>query len=333
MRIRTVKEKTILRRPENVPGLPGIESKPWPGPGGTLLLIHSVLTLTAVLLSLAWPAFGRLVSSASLTHYVIGAVIMQGGLIMIPTLAIILSARILPVRVLGSKPRAGSMILATTIGIPAAVVFQGINNLMIYALVQSGLKLPAAGGPAAPALFSRPLPVILLIIIVSAILPGISEELMFRGVIYPSLASTGSGMSAMIWQAAAFSLFHGNPLFILPPFLAGLMLAAIRKNSGSLLPPILTHISLNITLAALAPLLPQLTADYVSLGSSDARSLLYASLIAACIAAVALVPLLVLINLPADHGDRDGRFRPFPADWKFGLAFSILIVTMIIESN
>ena len=297
------------------------------------MLAHALLALIALLLRRAWPAFDQFVASDSHLSYVFGSVLMQGGLILLPTLAVILLGRIPPGRLLGGKSKAGSLILAFTIGIPAAVVFQGMNNLLIYGLARSGIRIPTVTAPASPDLFTRPLPVIILIIAVSAILPGIIEELMFRGVIYAALSSTGAVTSALIWQAAAFALFHGDPLFILPPFLAGLMLASIRRSSGSLLPAVLAHISLNLSLAALTPLLPRLTADYLVNGTSEAQSLLYASLIAACVAAVALVPLLVLINLSSGHTKSHSRLNPWPVDWKFVLAFIVLIVTIIVEFN
>lgn len=333
MKKQSAQVRHVLRRPENVPGLPKSADPAWPGVAGTLLLAHALLAFIALLLRQAWPMFDQLVSSDSWLSYVVGAVLMQGGLILLPTLIVVMLAKIQPRQLLGGKPRAGSLILGVIIGIPAAVVFQGMNNLLIYGLAKAGLRLPAVTGPEPPGLFSRPIPIMLLVIVVSAVIPGIVEELMFRGVIFVSLTSTGAVLSAGLWQAAAFSLFHGNPFFILPPFLAGMMLATIRRNSDSLLPAILAHISLNLSLAALTPLLPSLTADYLTSTSGEAPSLFYASLVAALVAAVALVPMLVLINLPAGRERPSGRLVLVPVDWKFILAFIILIAAMIIEYN
>lgn len=325
-----------VRQPEGIPGLPGPDAGSWNGIAGTLLLIHAALALLAVLLQRAWPLFRQLVSSESLSSYVTGSLIMQGGLIFLPTVLVIVTGRLPASSLLGGKARSGSLILAFTAGIPAAVVFQGMNNLLIYALAKSGVQLPvsvpvydATGGD----LFGRPLPVILVVVLISAIIPGLVEELMFRGVILASLSSAGAAASAVIWQAAAFALFHGDPLFILPPLFAGLLLAHIRRCSDSLLPAMLAHISLNFSLMALAPLLPQLTAEYLTGSSSEASSLLYASLIAAFVSAVALVPLIVLIGHLQGRRPEHGRLHFWPGDWKFVLAFAVLIVTMIIEFN
>jgi len=335
MKSRISKHEPLLRQPDGVPGLPGPDSPSWTGLGGTLLLIHAILAMTAVLLRRSWPPFDGLVGDSTLNAYVLSGLIMQGGLIFLPTLLIIITRRVSSGDILGGKAKAGSLILSLTAGIPAAVVFQGLNNLLIYGLVRSGIRLPAASAAfdAGSSLFSRPLPVLLLIIMISVLIPSLVEELMFRGVILASLTSGGATASAIILQAAAFAVFHGEPLFILPPFLAALLLALIRRNSDSLLPAILMHISLNFSLLALAPLLPTLTVDYLSTGGNESLSLLYASLIAAFVAAVALVPLIVLITSQPARRPAHARLHFWPADWKFALAFLLLIATMIVEFN
>jgi len=335
MRTRSPTAKPLLRQPDGVPGLPPAGNPPWTGLGGTLLLLHSILALLAVLLRRAWPQFETLVGAATLDAYVVSSLIMQGGLIFIPTILIIWFGQIQPVEISGGKARAGSLILALTAGIPAAVVFQGLNNLLIYVLVKSGIHLPAASSAFDDSsnLLTKPLPVLLLIVLVSVIIPALVEELMFRGVILASLSSGGATYSAVLLQAAAFALFHGDPLFLLPPFLAGWLLALVRRSSLSLLPAILMHLSLNLSLLALAPLLPTLTAEYVSAAGSGSFSLLYASLIAAFVAAVALVPLIVLITSQTPHPARRARWHFWPADWKFALAIVILVATMIVEFN
>jgi membrane protease YdiL (CAAX protease family) len=335
MRIRQSAEKPLLRQLAGVNGLPDPIVRPWPGLAGTLLLVHALLALLAVLLRLAWPPLQQLVGDGTLFAFVISGVLMQGVLILLPTVLVILGGHIPTASLLGGKPRAGSVILAVTAGIPAAVVFQGMNNLLIYGLVKSGIHLPepsASGVAAGDNLFSQSWPIIVLVLLISVIMPGLIEELMFRGVILSAFSSTGAGAAAILWQAAAFAVFHAEPLFLLPPFLAGLMLATIRLRSDSLLPAILAHMSLNLSMLVLAPLLPQLTAGYLTASAGAANSLLYASLIAACVAAVALVPLLVLIShLQTRRPEHGRRLGIWPADWKFGLAFIVLLVTMVIE--
>jgi membrane protease YdiL (CAAX protease family) len=323
-----------IRRPTEVPGLPQPPPRSYPEAAGSLLLAFASLALLASLLRRSWPALDFLLSQNTLQAMVIGGIITQGGLILLPTLLTILVNRLPAADLTGGRPRAGSLILSVSVGVPAAVVFQGLNNLLLYMLLRSGIDLPAptqatgVGG----SLFQHSWAVMILIVLVSVIVPGVAEELMFRGVILASLRSSGAFLSAIVWQAAAFALFHGDPLFLLPPFLTGLLLAAVRRSSDSIYPAMLTHMTLNLTLLAINPLLPRLTAQYLLDGKAQAQSLLYASLIAACVAAVALVPLLILIIHLQQPPSRQ-RLHIWPADWKFALAFLVLLATMILENT
>lgn len=323
--------------PSGIPGLPQPAGRAWQGVAGTLLLLHAALALAVVLLRRSWPALNRLVSGSTLQSFALGGILMQGALILLPTILVITAGKLPATSLLGGKARAGSLILAFTAGIPAAVVFQGMNNLLVYFLIKSGISLPQpalASLVSGTDLFQRPWPAIVMITLVSVVMPGLIEELMFRGVILASFSSAGATASAVFWQAAAFAVFHSDPLFLLPPFLAGLLLALIRRRSDSLLPAILAHMSLNFSLLAIGPLLPRLTSQYLVHGSGQANSLLYASLIAACVAAVAFVPLLILIShLQVRRPEPDRRLHIWPADWKFGLAFAVLIATMMVENR
>jgi membrane protease YdiL (CAAX protease family) len=326
-----------LRRPSGVAGLAGPPAKVYTSVAGSLLLLHAALVVAVFFLRRVWPALNHLVSGSTLKTYVFGSILMQGFLILLPTLLIIMSCRLPTADLTGGRARAGSLVLGFTVGIPAAVVFQGLNNLLIYAGVKGGLHLPDAPGTALPVgrdFLDQPWMLIALVILVRVVTPGLIEELMFRGVILASLSSAGAAASAVFWQALAFALFHAEPLFIVPPFLAGLLLATIRRRSDSLWPAMLAHMSLNLSLLALGPLLPRLTAQYLSESASQAVSLLYASLIAACVAAVALVPLLMLLtHMPLRPSRQPRRLRLMPGDWKFVLAILILLVTMLMESS
>jgi membrane protease YdiL (CAAX protease family) len=326
-----------VRRPSGIPGLAEPQKRSYQGVAGTLLLVHALLVLLFYLLRRAWPALDRLIAGGTLQTYVAGGILMQGILILLPVVVIIFLCRLPTADLVGTKAKAGSLVLGFTVGIPAAVVFQGLNNLLIYALIKAGARLPEAAGKASPIgsdFLKQPALLIILVVLVSVVMPGLVEELMFRGVILASLSSAGAAASAVFWQALAFALFHADPLFLLPPFLAGLLLANIRRHSDSLWPAMLAHMSLNLSLQAINPLLPRLTAQYLSSPSSQPGSLLYASLIAACIAAVTLVPLLILISHMQAKPERTGaRLRIWPADWKFAIAILVLVATMMIESS
>ena len=323
-----------IRTPSGVPGIRPPARPAYRGIAGTLLLCHTLLHLVLIGLARVWQPLQDLLAGNRLQSYILGTLLMQGLLVFVPTVIIISFSRIPAEDLAGSKASPGSLFLALAAGIPAAVVFQGLNNLLIYLLVRGGIRLPAT--EAAPFLsitdlLNRPWPYIVLILLVIALIPAMVEELFFRGVLLSSLQSGGAVLSAVIWQAIAFSLFHTDALFLLPPFLAGLLLAHVRRHCGRIWPAMLTHLSLNLSALALAPLLPGLTQSILQDQSEQAASLLYASLIAACIAAVALIPLLILIgNINISRQPARHRFSLFPGDWKFALAILLQIVTMIL---
>ncbi len=333
-----IRPQPKIRMPSGVPGLPQPPEPVYRNVAGIALLVHTLLYLFFMILKQFWPPLANLVGGDSLKAFVAGGILVQGGLVLIPAVVILMLFPIPPADLIGAKAGAGSLILAVTAGIPAAVIFQGLNNLLIYALVRSGVSLPQPAstvGLAGSDLLRQPWPVLVLVLVISIVMPGIVEELFFRGIVLSSLSSGGVFAAALFSQALAFALFHADVLFILPPFLAGLLLGYIRRQCGSLWPAMLAHMSLNLSLVAINPLLPRLTAQYLAGSAQQTTSLLYASLIAACIAAVAFVPLLVLIgSLQPRHArspQRQTRLY-YPGDWKFALAIALQIVTMILIS-
>jgi membrane protease YdiL (CAAX protease family) len=85
-----------------------------------------------------------------------------------------------------------------------------------------------------------------------AVFPAVCEEILFRGVVLPSLARGLGGIGAVVASALMFGLIHldlagGVVAFTRIPFaiLVGVGLGLLRVRSGSLVPPILGHAVLN----------------------------------------------------------------------------------------
>jgi uncharacterized protein len=78
-----------------------------------------------------------------------------------------------------------------------------------------------------------------------AILPGILEELAFRGIIFNSLEKILYQKEALIIQAACFSLLHLSPVIIISHFVMGLTLGWVRIKTNSLYYGMLIHIAWN----------------------------------------------------------------------------------------
>jgi len=97
-------------------------------------------------------------------------------------------------------------------------------------------------------------PGLLASLIVIAILPGVSEELLMRGILLPSLLPALGAPGAILTTAAAFAAMHGDAYRFLFTFVVGLVLGAVRVRSGSLVPPIVAHATLNAVTFLVAPL-------------------------------------------------------------------------------
>ena len=300
------------------------------------MLLHAGLLLVLLTLRRQVLAIEQFFSDNTLQSFALSGLVTQLLLVLLPSVVILIVYRIPPYDIVGGKAKAGSLVIGLTVGIPAAVVFQGMNNLFIYVLIRSGIQLPQPTltipliqGP----IYRLAWPALLVLLFTMVLLPGLIEELMFRGVLQASLRSGGAIAAAVIWQALTFSLFHRDPLFILPPLMAGLLLGFIRLQSESLLPAMLAHMSLNLSLLAINPLLPRLTAQYIAGSATQATSLLYASLIASFIAAVTFIPLLVLLahQKRSDQAVTPKTSRHFAFEWRLVLALIVMATLMYAE--
>ena len=74
-----------------------------------------------------------------------------------------------------------------------------------------------------------------------------AEELVFRGLGFASF-----GRFALPLTTALFALAHGLPVLLIPVAIAGLLLGLVRTRTGSVLPGMGVHMSLNALALALA---------------------------------------------------------------------------------
>ena len=84
-------------------------------------------------------------------------------------------------------------------------------------------------------------------VILSAVLPGICEELLFRGLMLSAWEERGS-LRAVTTVSLLFTLLHGNLLGIPSEFICGVLLACIVISSGSLFAGMVFHTVFNSTL-------------------------------------------------------------------------------------
>ena len=100
---------------------------------------------------------------------------------------------------------------------------------------------------AAEQLFSRPLPVqIALYGFVSPLL----EEILFRKLLFDFTRRIAGEKAAAVIVSALFAIWHWNVIQMLYAFPAGLILQALRQESGRMEEPVCCHIGANLTAVA-----------------------------------------------------------------------------------
>src|SRR5204863_6383154 len=77
------------------------------------------------------------------------------------------------------------------------------------------------------------------------ILAPIAEEMLFRGILYPTLKQNGFRRSAFILSSFIFALVHLNLMLIVPLTFLALVLALLYEFTGNLSAPIAAHCLFN----------------------------------------------------------------------------------------
>ena len=90
-------------------------------------------------------------------------------------------------------------------------------------------------------------PEMALIILWVIVIAPLSEECLFRGVLYPAIKDTGHPRLALWASALLFGAIHGHLDTFLPLTLFGILLALLYEKTGNLISPILTHAFFNLS--------------------------------------------------------------------------------------
>jgi membrane protease YdiL (CAAX protease family) len=91
------------------------------------------------------------------------------------------------------------------------------------------------------------IPELLLVVLVVAVVPAVSEEVMFRGFIQRSFELKIKPFIAAFLTAVFFSLYHFNPYGLIPLAVLGLYFGFAAYTSKTLLIPVLLHFLNNFT--------------------------------------------------------------------------------------
>lgn len=141
------------------------------------------------------------------------------------------------------EPLKGRVAALSVLTAAVAVLFINCVSQLWFILVQCmGGTIPASG-VAVPTTVRG----LAYAVIMSAVLPGVCEELLFRGLMLSAWEERGS-LRAVTTVSLLFTLLHGNLLGIPSEFICGVLLACIVISSGSLFAGMVFHTVFNSTL-------------------------------------------------------------------------------------
>lgn len=141
------------------------------------------------------------------------------------------------------EPLKGRVAALSVLTAAVAVLFINCVSQLWFILIQCmGGTIPASG-VAVPTTVRG----LASAVILSAALPGVCEELLFRGLMLSAWEERGS-LRAVTTVSLLFTLLHGNLLGIPSEFICGVLLACIVISSGSLFAGMVFHTVFNSTL-------------------------------------------------------------------------------------
>lgn len=79
----------------------------------------------------------------------------------------------------------------------------------------------------------------------TVVLAPFTEELFFRGFLFKGLREKYGWVNALMFSSIIFALFHGQLATLLPTFLMGALFAYMFQKTGSVLPGMVLHFSIN----------------------------------------------------------------------------------------
>lgn len=92
---------------------------------------------------------------------------------------------------------------------------------------------------------ASPAPGAALSILVMGVLPGLVEELLFRGYIQTRLVERWGAVRGIFWTALMFGIWHGDQMQGTSAFFDGCLLGFITVRSGSIIPAMICHSALD----------------------------------------------------------------------------------------
>jgi len=92
---------------------------------------------------------------------------------------------------------------------------------------------------------------VMLSFLVASFIGPVSEELYFRGFLYPALRKITGRIPALLLSGSFFGLLHLDPVRFIPITLGGIWLTLLYEKTGSLYTPIIAHSTWNTLMTVL----------------------------------------------------------------------------------
>lgn len=208
---------------ETTPSVPWTVGETWLGLALMVLVVGVMAVLTALL-----PSDGPARSLA--------LVLMEPFLVL--PVAIVLGRRRTSWRHLGFRKFPLDMV-ALSLGI--LLLIYPLILLHNLVLVWLGVQTQGDSITELYQALGTPLPFLLA----TVILAPLSEEIFFRGFLFPGLRQKHGWVKAMLISSAIFALFHLQPAAFIPTFLLGCVLAYAFQRSSSIWPGVILHFLIN----------------------------------------------------------------------------------------
>jgi membrane protease YdiL (CAAX protease family) len=139
-------------------------------------------------------------------------------------------------------------------------------------------------------------------VVIAALIPGVSEELLFRGVAQRSLERELTPARAIILTSILFAVIHLQPINLVVLFGLACFLGYLAWKTGSIFPSMLAHASFNASSLLIAYLYSDLPDSTGSAASRHATELALVKMLLPT--AISIIILLLVI----------GRLRQLPAE-------------------
>lgn len=180
-----------------------------------------------------------LIPEVFFTNIVLNLTVAQIGFILLPTLVILFVARHNIKDALRlNKPKISEILISASFPI---VLFPAMLGLATIALLIVGLLFGSTNLDGLEPLTSTSL---WLLILIGALLPGICEEVLFRGAVLSGLQKNGI-VFGIIASAILFGLFHMDPQRFVAQALMGAVAAIVVYRTNSIFTGMTVHFTNN----------------------------------------------------------------------------------------